>query len=77
MVGQNAFTHESGIHAHAMIKNARAYEPISPELIGIKRSDNVEDIIKQSIILGKGTEYTLKDLEIRDTKLQKRIFMLL
>jgi len=55
LIGQNAFAHESGIHAHAMIQHARAYEPITPELIGIKRSDNVEDIIKQSIKLGKHT----------------------
>ena len=55
LIGQNAFAHESGIHAHAMIKNARTYEPITPELIGIKRSDNVQDIIKQSIKLGKHT----------------------
>jgi isopropylmalate/homocitrate/citramalate synthase len=55
LIGQNAFAHESGIHAHAMIKNARAYEPITPELIGIHRSDDVEAIIKQSIKLGKHT----------------------
>ncbi|KKN45924.1 hypothetical protein LCGC14_0678250 [marine sediment metagenome] len=53
LIGQNAFAHESGIHAHAMIKHARAYEPITPELIGIQRSDNVEDIIRQSIKFGK------------------------
>ncbi|MHA1344288.1 MAG: 2-isopropylmalate synthase [Promethearchaeota archaeon] len=55
LIGQNAFAHESGIHAHAMIKNARAYEPITPELIGIPRSDDVEDIILKSIKLGKHT----------------------
>jgi 2-isopropylmalate synthase len=38
-----------------MIQHARAYEPITPELIGIKRSDDVEEIIKQSIKLGKHT----------------------
>ena len=55
LIGQNAFAHESGIHAHAMIKHARTYEPITPELIGIRRSDDVEAIIKQSIKLGKHT----------------------
>ena len=55
LIGQNAFAHESGIHAHAMIKNARAYEPITPELIGIKRSDDVAEIVRQSIKLGKHT----------------------
>ncbi len=55
LIGQNAFAHESGIHAHAMIKHARTYEPITPELIGIRRSDDVEAIIRQSIKLGKHT----------------------
>ncbi len=53
LIGQNAFAHESGIHAHAMIKNARAYEPITPELIGIQRSDDVGEILRKSIKLGK------------------------
>jgi len=55
LIGQNAFAHESGIHAHAMIQNARAFEPITPELIGIKRTDDVEEIVRRSIKLGKHT----------------------
>ncbi len=55
LIGQNAFAHESGIHAHAMIKHARTYEPITPELIGIRRTDDVGAIIRQSIKLGKHT----------------------
>ncbi len=55
LIGQNAFAHESGIHAHAMIQHARAFEPITPELVGIKRSDAVEDIVRASIKLGKHT----------------------
>jgi len=53
LIGQNAFAHEAGIHAHAMIKNARTYEPITPQLIGISRSDSVMDILKHSIKFGK------------------------
>ncbi len=55
LIGQNAFAHEAGIHAHAMLQHARTYEPITPELIGIHRTDDVEAIIKQSIKLGKHT----------------------
>jgi isopropylmalate/homocitrate/citramalate synthase len=55
LIGKNAFAHESGIHAHAMIQNARTYEPISPALLGIPRSDSKSDIIAQSIKLGKHT----------------------
>jgi 2-isopropylmalate synthase len=53
MVGGNAFRHESGIHAHAMIMNPRTYEPIGPDLIGIPRSDSAEDVILQAIGIGK------------------------
>jgi D-citramalate synthase len=37
MVGDNAFTHESGIHVHAIRSDTSAYEPIPPEPIGRKR----------------------------------------
>jgi len=80
LIGQNAFAHESGIHAHAMIKHARAYEPITPELIGIQRSDDVEQIIRQSIKLGKHTgghslKAKLEDMGISTTDNQfEKIF---
>jgi len=80
LIGQNAFAHESGIHAHAMIQHARAYEPITPELIGIKRTDNVEEIVKNSIKLGKHSgghalKAKLEDLGIHTTGDQfKKIF---
>ena len=53
LIGSNAFRHESGIHAHAVIMSPRTYEPFTPELIGIPRSDKLEDIIDQSIQVGK------------------------
>jgi homocitrate synthase NifV len=34
VVGELAFTHESGIHCHAMLKDPHAYEPFSPQSIG-------------------------------------------
>jgi len=57
IVGDNAFTHESGIHTSALLKDSRTYEPISPEIIGRKRV----------IVLGKHTgkasvEAILKEL---------------
>ncbi|MHA1830784.1 MAG: 2-isopropylmalate synthase, partial [Candidatus Helarchaeota archaeon] len=55
MVGTNAFKHESGIHAHAVIENPRTYEPLTPELIGINRKDTLTDILEQSIEVGKHT----------------------
>ncbi len=39
IVGENAFSHESGIHAHGVLKDARTFEPgiITPEMVGHKR----------------------------------------
>ena len=37
VVGYNAFSHESGIHADGVIKHTATYEPIQPERIGRRR----------------------------------------
>jgi D-citramalate synthase len=37
IVGENAFTHESGIHTQGMLANPLTYEPIAPELVGASR----------------------------------------
>jgi D-citramalate synthase len=34
IVGENAFTHESGIHTQGILADPSTYEPISPELVG-------------------------------------------
>ena len=34
IVGENAFTHESGIHTQGMLAHSGTYEPIAPELVG-------------------------------------------
>src|SRR5438128_3455620 len=38
LVGQNAFAHESGIHAHGVIKHTATYEPMQPEKLGRERT---------------------------------------
>jgi 2-isopropylmalate synthase len=47
IVGANAFAHESGIHQDGMLKNKSTYEIISPEDIGLHRSN------ESGIVLGK------------------------
>ncbi|MFP4005997.1 MAG: 2-isopropylmalate synthase [Candidatus Hadarchaeia archaeon] len=37
VTGTNAFAHETGIHAHGVLSEAKTYEPISPETVGQKR----------------------------------------
>ncbi|KAI3743162.1 hypothetical protein L1987_60867 [Smallanthus sonchifolius] len=47
IVGANAFSHESGIHQDGILKNKNTYEIMSPEDIGLHRSN------ESGIILGK------------------------
>jgi D-citramalate synthase len=37
VVGEMAFTHESGIHAHGVIREPSTYESVKPEMVGRKR----------------------------------------
>ncbi|MBE9198298.1 MULTISPECIES: homocitrate synthase [unclassified Nodularia (in: cyanobacteria)] len=37
IVGDNSFAHESGIHAHGVLKNPHTYEPFAPEEVGGER----------------------------------------
>lgn len=37
IVGENTFTHESGIHAHGILHNPVTYEPFAPEEVGWQR----------------------------------------
>ena len=37
IVGENVFTHESGIHVDGILKNVETYEPIPPEIVGHHR----------------------------------------
>jgi 2-isopropylmalate synthase len=41
IVGKNAFAHEAGIHQDGMLKDARTYEIMTPESIGLTQSDLV------------------------------------
>jgi len=41
VVGRNAFAHESGIHQHGVIANARTYEIMTPESVGRNRNELV------------------------------------
>ena len=41
IVGANAFAHESGIHQDGMLKNAATYEIMTPESVGLKKSELV------------------------------------
>ena len=67
IVGDNAFAHESGIHQHGMMANSKTYEIMTPESVGV---------VKTNYVLGKHSGqhafsrkleelgYTLTDSEV-------------
>ncbi|HWQ19466.1 MAG TPA: (R)-citramalate synthase [Methanotrichaceae archaeon] len=62
IVGENAFTHEAGIHVHGLLKDTSTYEPMHPEAVGRKRR----------IVLGKhagraSVELALKEFGVNVT----------
>ncbi|MDQ3621548.1 MAG: citramalate synthase [Verrucomicrobiota bacterium] len=52
-VGAAAFTHKGGLHVHAVQKLARAYEHISPALVGNRQTIVISDMAGQSNVLVK------------------------
>lgn len=41
VVGANAFAHESGIHQHGVMANVKTYEIMTPESVGLKKTELV------------------------------------
>ncbi|HKZ59853.1 MAG TPA: homoaconitate hydratase [Candidatus Thermoplasmatota archaeon] len=56
LVGTNAYSHESGIHTHGILKHTLTYEPIMPEMIGRKRE----------FVFGKHTGTTSVEEKLKD-----------
>jgi len=38
IVGENAFSHEAGIHVHGILSESSTYEPMRPEIVGKERT---------------------------------------
>jgi len=56
IVGENAFTHEAGIHVHGLLADTKTYEPMQPENVGRKRR----------IVLGKHAGRASVELAMRE-----------
>jgi len=56
IVGENAFTHEAGIHVHGLLADTKTYEPMQPETVGRKRR----------IVLGKHAGRASVELALRE-----------
>ncbi len=60
LVGTNAYSHESGIHTHGVLKHTLTYEPIHPEMIGRTRE----------FVFGKHTGTTSVVEKLKDNKVE-------
>lgn len=58
-VGRSAFAHKGGVHVSGIVRNARAYEHIQPELVGNHRRVLVSDLSGKSNV-----EYKARELGI-------------
>ncbi len=59
-VGQTAFAHNGGMHAHAIDRVARSYEHVNPEAVGNHRRVLVSDMSGRTNILMKAAELGFK-----------------
>lgn len=58
-VGAAAFAHKGGIHVSAIMRHAKTYEHIVPELVGNKQRVLVSELAGQSNLLAKAQELNL------------------
>lgn len=62
-VGQSAFAHKGGVHVSAVMKSARTYEHIDPEIVGNSRRVLVSDLSGKSNVLYKAERLGIKIAE--------------
>lgn len=68
-IGTAAFAHKGGIHVSAILRNAKTYEHITPELVGNKQRVLVSELAGQSNLVFKAQELNLDlDMQNQDTK---------
>lgn len=67
IVGENAFAHESDIHAHGVLQNPDTYEPFAPEDVGCKRRFVIGKHSGRHLLLSVLQKYgiTLSSAEIK------------
>ena len=69
-VGRSAFAHKGGVHVSAILKNARTYEHIEPELVGNRQRVLVSDLSGKSNLLYKAKDFGL-DIDSNDSRITK------
>ncbi len=70
VIGENAFSHESGIHVDGVLKNPRTYEFIDPALVGQKRKICIgKHSGKKALQYVLGERLSIKEMAPEDVEL--------
>ncbi|MBI2881164.1 MAG: citramalate synthase [Candidatus Tectomicrobia bacterium] len=69
-VGNSAFAHKGGVHVQAVLRDARTYEHMDPEVVGNRRRVLVSDLSGRSNVVYKAREFGI-DLDTQDPETQQ------
>ncbi|MDQ1280140.1 MAG: Pyruvate carboxyltransferase protein [Thermoproteota archaeon] len=73
IVGDNAFTHESGIHTHGVLRNPETYEPFPPKLVGNVRKLTIGKQSGSAIVKHMAEQMVGKNIEKNDPRLESLV----
>ncbi len=73
IVGDNAFSHVSGIHAHGVLEFPGTYEPISPELVGHHRRLTLGKLTGRHSVEKQLISIGVKATNVQLTEITKRV----
>jgi len=60
IVGQNAFSHKSGVHTNGILKDPRTYEPFDPSTIGRERKIIIDKYTGKSAVANRLQEFGIE-----------------
>jgi len=73
-VGQSAFAHKGGMHAHGVARNTASYEHIEPAKVGNERRILVSELAGQASIVSKTKKYGVAgDREMMGSRFSNRV----
>ena len=73
IVGTYAFAHESGIHTHGVLRDARTYEFIPPELVGNTRRISIGKQSGKAVIRYKAEEVLGRKIDEDDPRILRLV----
>ena len=73
IVGKYAFSHESGIHTHGVLRDPRTYEPFQPELVGNSRRLTIGKQSGTAIIRYTVVQLIGEDIRKQDPRLDNLV----